>query len=94
MDARIQCELLWERGRCLNVVITGDYRDTYAHYWTWLDDRIASSKHSLREGRRAGYERNLKVENPWPFVREAQTLPELFAVAQAAPVLCLATLAN
>ena len=49
MYAWVQCELLWERGGCLNIGITGYYRDTYAHYWTWLDDWIASSKHSLWE---------------------------------------------
>ena len=44
--------------------------------------------------RRSGYERDLGVENPWPFFREARILLELLAVAHAAPVLCLATLAH
>ena len=44
--------------------------------------------------RRTGYERELKVENPWPFFRETRIFLELLAVAHAAPVLCLATLAH
>ena len=32
------------------MIITDNKRDTYAHYWTWLDDHIVLSKDSLREG--------------------------------------------
>lgn len=43
---------------------------------------------------RTGYERNMGVENPWPFFREAQIFLELLGVAHATPVLSLATLAH
>ena len=66
MDARVQCKLLWERGGCLNVVTTSCYRDTYAHYWTWLDDRIVLSKHSLREGYLSGADRDRSRRGPLP----------------------------
>ena len=44
--------------------------------------------------RRTGCEGEPELENPWPFLREAWIFLELLAVAHAAPVLCLATLAH
>ncbi len=44
--------------------------------------------------RRTGYEGELDLENPWPFFREVRIFLELLAVAHAAPVLRLATLAH
>ena len=46
------------------------------------------------EFRRTGYEGEPELENPEPFFREARIFLELLAVAHAAPVLRLATLAN
>ena len=44
--------------------------------------------------RRTGCEGESKLENPWPFFREARIFLELLAVAHVAPVLSLAMLAH
>ena len=38
------------QGRMSNLVITQSNIDTYAQYWTYLDDVADSNKEALREG--------------------------------------------
>lgn len=50
MDARVRRGPQREKDGCSTIIITGSYIDIYGHYWTWLDDHLVLSKHSLREG--------------------------------------------